>query len=75
MDEVSCLLFTCAPELADERSSIHWGKSFLKTLITMEVQQEGPGGKNAQDLNNNAEGEKEMETASDVVGVYRESYQ
>jgi hypothetical protein len=75
MDKVSRLLLTRAPELANERSSINWGKSFLKTLATMEVQREGPGGKNAQDLNKNAEGEKEMETKSDVVGAYRESYQ
>ncbi len=49
--------------------SINWGKSFLKTLATMEVQQEGPMGKSAEDLNRNAGVEKEMETRSDVVGT------
>lgn len=39
----------------------------------MEVQQEGPGRRDPADLNKNAEGEKEMETKSDVVGAYKDS--
>ena len=56
-------------ERTDEKGSINWGKSFLKTLATMEVQREGPMRRDPKDLNKNAEREKAMETRSDVVGA------
>lgn len=62
-----------AAKVVDQWTSINWGKSFLRTLATMEVQQEGPGRRDPADLNKNAEGEKEMETKSDVVGAYKDS--
>lgn len=51
----------------DPRHSLLWGKSFLKTLTTMEVQREDLGGKTSDDLNSSAIREKAMETKSDVL--------